>query len=343
MIVWVEASACANRCQRCELGSDPPYQTFHRLEKLQQLAETLGPLVPLEDATLHADFPSNLDRSITPEGVTYLGTNGVGLAEAPDAETTFDRLRDIGYVGLYFAVHGLERQHDWFVGRSGAFQAILQASCRARQAGFQVHWETYLHRGNLTDMAPLSQLARDELGVSPHLSLRTNRHHPHLAWYETLRPSLQQVRAGVPEGLLRQRWDHPLEMLTEATWRRVWDEDSDAALFRHPFEPPEWPPTPPLDDLCIAVTRGGQVFLDPICTPPLLLGDVSAGQDELMSQLQRLEAPTCLDGTWTDHLRPEDSELLHAKGYSVRYKALSAILADASRSAPGVLDFCGHF
>lgn len=346
MIVWIEAVSCTNGCRHCPLGSRPPHETFYTASELQRIAATWGPLAPLEDPTVHPEFPEVLDRSITSSAMTYLGTNGTGIAQASNPEVLFDRLRTHGYEGLSFALHGLEYWHDWLVGREGAFQDVLEATRRASAAGFYVHWEVYLNRHNLEDIVPLAELARQILGGSPYISLLNHRIHPYLQWYETLRPSLQQVREQLPEEMIPERWGGSLEKLTEASWLREWENRSNEEAFKHPFEPAAWPLEPPFDNRCISITRDRQVFFNPLCAPPMLLGDLCEDNSILMKRLQQLSDPySDLRETWPHHLRDEDGDLLHAFGYSVRYKAISAALRsrDASFDGAGGLDFCGHF
>ena len=346
MIVWIEAVGCTNGCRHCPLGSCLSHETFYSARELQRLAETWGPLAPLEDPSVHPEFPEVLDRSITSPGMTYLGTNGLGIAQAGDPEGLFDRLRACGYEGLNFAVHGLDYWHDWLVGREGAFQDVLQATRRAAAAGFYVHWSVYLNRHNLEDIVPLAELRRQILGGSPYISLLNHRTHPYLQWYETIRPSLQQVREQIPDDMIADRWGDSLAALTEASWLREWEKRSNEEAFRHPFEPTAWPLESPFDNRCISITRDHQVYFNPLCAPPMLLGELSEDHSSLIERLQQLSEPyPDLRESWPRHLRDEDGDLLHTFGYSVRYKAISAALRseDSSFDGAGGLDFCGHF
>lgn len=346
MIVWVEAVGCTNGCRCCQLKSRPPYQVFYSAMELQQLAEVWGPLVLLDDATVHPEFPEVLNRSITPKGHTYLGTNGEGIAQSTNPQAVLRQLRAHGYEGLYFAVHGLEHWHDWFVGRQGAFQSVVQATRRASEAGFYIHWEVYLNRHNLKDTAPLVRLANQTFGGSPHLNLLNHRLHPHLAWYETLRPSLRQVQEHLPGEMIAERWGSSLETLTEANWVLAWQNRSDEEAFKHPFEPRSWPVSPSFDNQCISITRDGQVYFNAQCSPPAFLGKLSEDRSTLMKRLQQLSEP-CPDlrESWPSHLHDEDRDLLHSSGHSVRYKAVSTALCSGGKPPDGIggLDFCGHF
>ena len=346
MILWVEAVGCTNGCRGCQLGSPPPYPCFCSAADLRRLAATWGPLVPLDDPTIHPEFPELLARPVTSPDTTYLGTNGVGIAQAAHPDALFSRLRAHGYQGLYFALHGLAYWHDWYAGRQGAFQAVLQASRRASAAGFQVHWEVLLNRRNLDDMALLAEVADQTFGGSPHLNLLNHRMHPHLWWYESLRPTLHQVQERVPADLFPERWRPSLEAWTEASWLRAWQNRSSDEAFVHPFEPRGWPVSPSFENRCISITRDGHVYLDPQCSPPGLLGRLPEDRATVMGRLQHLAEPhPDLRHTWPRHLRDEDRDLLHAAGYSVRYKAVTESLRaeDEQPDGIGVLDFCGHF
>lgn len=345
MILWIEAVGCTHRCRCCPLGGESPAPAYYPAGELRRLAEAWGPLTPLEEATVHPEFPAILDRSITPEGNTYLGTSGEGIARAAEPERIFRELRACGYECLFFALHGLEDRHDPLVGRPGAFRTILKASRLAREAGFWVHWKTYLHRHNLEDIEPLAELADRTYGGSPYLSLLYHRIHPRLRWYESLRPALRQVEEKVPGELIAKSWGSSLPAMTEEGWMSAWRARSGEDSFRHLFEPRSWPVDPAFENLCLSITRDRKVYFNPMRSAPMLLGEVAEGRDAYLERLTRLSEPRPdLQAEWPRHLREEDRDLLHPAGTSVRYNAFSAALRQGE--IPGgveTLDFCGHF
>ena len=346
MIVWIEAVGCANACCGCPLGSRLSNEPYYTAAELRELAGTWGHLTPLEEATLHPEFPELLGRDITPKDMTYLATNGDGIVQSDDAQNLFAQLREIGYEGINITFHGMEHWHDWFVGRKGAFGIATEATRRAADAGFYVHWRAYLNRRNLGDMASLRTLAQATYGGSLHIALLGHPVHPRWQWHESVRPSLQEVRKGLPDELIAEEWGDSLESFTERSWLQLREGNQGDQVFRHPFEPEDWPPTPPLDRRVISITRDRRVYFDPQWAPPSFLGHLSEGRGLLLGRLDGLADPyPDLKESWPAYLVDEDRELLHGSGISVRYKAITSAIRSKGELVTGEasLDFCGHF
>lgn len=339
MILWVEASSCPNQCRNCTLGGARSAATYFTAAELRQLADEWGPLIPLSDPTVHAEFPGNLSRDFVPAGWTYLGSNGTGLSQLGEGATLMLALRESGFVGLYFAVHGLDQLHDLIVGRQGAFSEVKSASQRAAREGLYVHWQLYLNRENLCQVGELTQLALDLYGGRPELNFFHYRIHPRHVWYETLRPRLSEVQGKLPKDVVAERWPS-LDSLTEAAWIEGWIGGRDVGAYRHPFEPPTWPPRDS-SGLCLTINRDRQVYLEPFCAPPIHLGGIEDGRELVMARLADLGDPTPR-GDWSVHLDSEGRDVLHPSGHSVRYKALSRMY-NPDKVCRGSLDFCGHF
>jgi len=162
-------SGCPNRCRHCCDEGSPPFGDLMSLEDIQWIVaefdrawqDTFGTPAHfriLEDGfepTVHQDFirlrqyvMSFLPASRREEFDT-LGTNGHGLARAPNWRSLFEELAAIGVRGLGFAVHGLEQEHDWFVQRDGAYQDITPSATRALDSGLNVSFEIHLNKRNL--------------------------------------------------------------------------------------------------------------------------------------------------------------------------------------------------
>lgn len=102
----------------------------------------------------------------------------------------------------------------------------------------------------------------------------------------------------------------------------------------------------PSDVICVAIAREGDVFLDPMCAPPMRLGRLEEGRQALEQRASQLpEPPSAELHDWTAHLCEDQEHKLHPSGHSVRYKAMAAMLIAEKGSLPddGALDFCGHF
>ena len=194
-------------------------------------------------------------------------------------------------------------------------------------------------------MADLVKLAHDEFDGFPYLNLPRARLHPHAQWVEQFRPSLHEVQNQIPDDLIRQRWSEPLETLTEGCWLKAWQEGSTDSGFAHPFEPRTWPPAASSEQLCITIMHDRNVYFEPFCAIPILLGELAEGRFALLQRMEQLLAPDVeIDTSWPAYLRSVDTDRLHPNGYSVRYKAIAtAKIPKDKREAGGALDFCGHF
>lgn len=329
MIVYVNAAGCSNSCRHCAVGGGPPYGGFYSLGDLRAIASEWGPIVPYLEATAHPEFPEILDPRIVGEENTILATTGFGLAERDDYMAVFSRLREFGYDGIFCTLHGLEEKHDWFTCREGAFETILKASRRAAEAGFRIIWDVFLDRQNLEDIAPLQALAKQELGI-PSLQLEVPRHRvSRRMWlYEKLRPRLDDVKQ-LLRAMDSETWtgwlrDRPLEELTESAWLNAWSEEPHSDEFFGRRDLKSWP-QPPRFETVINIDGNGQVFLDPQCGEPILLGQLSDGKGEILRRIKHVAAPPFSDMSPEDAKLPEcDSDLLHPHGHSVRCKAISA-------------------
>ncbi|HOF89014.1 MAG TPA: hypothetical protein PLZ36_13070, partial [Armatimonadota bacterium] len=257
-----------------------------------------------------------------------LATTGAGLAGRDDAVVALRRLRAFGYATLSFTLHGLEAHHDWFVGRKGAFQALMTANRHAVAAGLGVHWNVFLDRRNLPEIPELLARGREEFGITAWLDIPAHRVSARLWRYESLRPDLQgvqrllsQLDAAVWEGPLKNR---PLDAYTEGAWLQAWQRCSDMAAFRHPFEPPAWPPAACPEHLVCYLMPERQLFLEPMCGAWMPLGILPATPSAAIARLHAVDAPPYAALRPADARLPErDSDVLHTQGYSVRYKAIS--------------------
>lgn len=331
MIVKVEACGCPNVCRHCAEDGRPPYGGHFTLEELRALHAGWGPLWPLHEPSAHPQFPEILGADIVSE-VGFLSTNGFGFARSSDGPVVLRRLRDMGYTFMSFTVHGLASHHDWFVGRRGAFDDIVAATRRAREAGFGLHWNVWLDRKNLEQMPAVVSLAEREVGGSPYLSVPNHRVSQRLWRYERLRPSVADLNSRLPRDLVRKGCS-PLqegetERFGEAEWLRMWRDDPKAEAFRFSLDPEEWPPAPS-DRVAILITRERGVYLSLHSDLPIFLGHLAEGRDAILQRLQNLPEPIGLRlEPASAKLPPEDALLVHARGFSVRFKAASCLYED---------------
>jgi hypothetical protein len=293
---------------------------------LRELAATWGPFVVDYEPTARPDFPEIMDPAISTFEGGVLATNGYGLVRAAEPASVFGRLREFGYEGISLTLHGGAENHDWFVGREGAYQDILGASQRALEAGFGVHWNIFLDRRNLQDVPGLAALKQARFGDSPAIAVPQHTVSRRMWEYEELRPSAAEVRERLPQlpELDPTRWRQPLEERTEAAWLERWKAGSEPDKFADPWEPKSWPPRQSLGSLCVFITRDRQVYLEPLCAPRMLIGQLDAGRPVLEERLQGLPAPHAGIDPDTAAGCLGRTDLLHPTGSSVRYKAISA-------------------
>ena len=327
MFVDVFAAGCPNACRHCTVNGHPPDGGLYSLEELRAIAAEWEPIWVFHEPTAHPDFPETFCRDIQTEHGGWLPTNGYGLARRQDYVTVLERLHCLGIETVAFTLHGLREHHDWFVCRDGAFDDIVLATRRVRDAGFLATWQIYLDRVGVDGIPSLVEMALQECGEQPTLALVWHRVSPRLWRYEQIRPTYRDVIDRDLLSLVDERSGRYLanpESLTAAAWLEKWRQSPDADGLRHPFEPPTWPPDVSFEGLTIHIHRDREVYLDPMCSPPIYLGHLSEGKDHLLGRLAELEAPPDADIDPDDiELLPSERERLHSAGYSVRYLAIS--------------------
>ena len=328
MIIYVEAAGCPDACRHCFANGHRPVGAHFCLDELRAMREEWGPLVIYHEPTAHPQFPEIFDpQLILPHG-GHTPTNGFGLARRSDYAAVLTRMYDLGLRNLHFTLHGLRDHHDWFVCRKGAFDDVVLAGRRARAAGFQIDWQIFLDRRNIATLPELVDLAIDESGTTPILAIPYHRVSQRLWRYETLRPRLTDIRQHpLAEDIYRRLQKQQPEAVVAEAWLEKWIGSPDTVQFRHPFEPPTWPPSPMFDALTLYILRDRSVYLDPMCAPRKPLGSLSEGKDAIMQRLQTIPNPT--DREIIPEavvLAPEEREELHPACFSVRYKAISKAL-----------------
>jgi hypothetical protein len=335
MIVYIEAAGCPNVCRHCAAEGRRLYGAHFSLDELHTVRDEWGPLIIYHEATAHPEFPEIFDPQLSVPHGGHWPTNGFGLAQREDYAAVLERMCAIGLRTLHFTIHGLRDHHDWFVCRRGAFDDIVLAGRRARAAGFQIGWQVYLDRENIAALPELVDMSVVETGSTPWLDVPNHRVSRRLWRYEALRPRLADLRAyPAADRVFRDLHRQPPEEMTAAAWLEEWAEATDAVRLRHPFEPPTWPPTEAFDNLTLYILRNRKVYLDPMCAPRILLGDLSDGKAAIVDRLHRLAAPVYRELAPDEvTLTFEEGEELHPVCFSVRYRAISkAVFAHESRA-----------
>lgn len=331
MILYVEANGCPNACRHCSADGHPPQRAYYSMKELRALAQTWGRLTIYHEPTAHPDFPAVYDPEIAVSHGGWLVTNGYGLARRADTKSIFNGLHARGIHTIAFTLHGLERHHDRFVCRRGAFADLLLATRRARQNGFQLNWQIFVDRENLAELPELTVLAQYETGNFPQLTLPSHRVSRRLWLYVRLRPTIDDVASIklaelVPEPARNMFARQPLEHLTAAVWMDVWRNDPAAANLRHPFEPPAFPPLVDFEYLTLYFRGDSRVMFDPMCAPPILIGSLAEGREALLARLTYIRQPMNSNITPDEvTFNEKESRRLHPGAASVRYQAISRL------------------
>ncbi|MBN1355655.1 radical SAM protein [bacterium] len=157
----IHAMPCTNRCQHCWAEGDPcharmtPERVGFILDKLADL-KSLGmdsSFIFYDEPTYHPQFLDFMEKA---SGLGLIGeqfflaTNGSILAQASD--DTWTRLGDTGCACLQLTFYGLEKTHDVFAGRKGAFRDIVRTIHRATEHGLEWYAGVILHPDNVREL-----------------------------------------------------------------------------------------------------------------------------------------------------------------------------------------------
>lgn len=323
MFIDVDAAGCPNTCRHCSVDGHKPYGALFTSDVLRTLKNEWGPLTIRYEPTAHPDFPEIYGEDIASPHGGWLVTTGFGLAQRDDYERVFEGMRARGMHTIAHTLHGLREHHDWFVCKKGAFDDILLATRRARERGFTVHWQIYVDAKGVSDIPALVELANREASELPFMGNVYHRVGGRLWHYEKIRLTARDVETYG----LHQIVDDPnrniftaYESLTARAWLEKWRGTTTLDEFRHPFEPPTWPPSLDFEYFSLRMDRHQKVFLDPLSAPPIFLGYASEGREVLLKRLVRLPMPGFVDLAPDEiRLTPEEEDQIHPTGYSFRY------------------------
>lgn len=162
LLLNIHGMPCCNNCRHCWALGSPDYPTIPLADikfVLKSLAEfrdkndVLAMPLFFKEPTIHPDF-IEIVRSMKEHGfineATFWATNGFGLARMNDDQ--WRSLKELGFDGLQFTFYGLEKTHDSFAGRSGAFRDIKTAIEKSN--GHGVRWVAghIVHQDNLAEI-----------------------------------------------------------------------------------------------------------------------------------------------------------------------------------------------
>jgi MoaA/NifB/PqqE/SkfB family radical SAM enzyme len=327
MYVYIDAAGCSDTCRHCSVDGHFPYGEFYSLAELRSIKNEWGPLVIYYEPTAHPNFPEIYHADIAIENGGWLVTNGFGLACRDDYLSIFEKMHTLGITTIAFTLHGLQKHHDWFVCRPGAFDIIVLATKRAKEFGFSIKWQIYVDKLGIPDVPKFIELALKETEAVPSLAIPFHRVGGRLRHYEKIRLTLEDVEKHQLHKLIDDPGKNDLiepENLTSRAWLRKWADLPADNVFKHPFEPRSWPPQTSFPYLTMRIDRNRKVYMDPFCHAPIYLGIISEGKEMIVERLEKLPMPLYCDLMPVDvKLSPDEQDQLHPCGYSFRYKEIS--------------------
>jgi MoaA/NifB/PqqE/SkfB family radical SAM enzyme len=330
MYIDINAGGCPNTCRHCSADGHLPYGRLFSLEELRAIKTEWGPLTIRFEPTAHPDFPEIYHSDIAIEHGGWLVTNGFGLARREDYGTMLTRMQEMGLHTVAFTLHGLREHHDWFVCRTGAFDDILRATRRVKKAGFTANWQIFVDRRGIEDIPGLIEIAIQECGRPPELSLPYHRVGGRTKHYEKIRPRLQDIEKLRLTTLINDPGRNYItdpEALTARAWLKKWRAAPESDEFKHPFEPRCWPASASFEALSLRISQDRKVYFDPLCAGPICLGKLSDGRDAILDRLERLPTPLFANLNPEDVNLPHEQEVqLHPAGFSLRYLEISKYL-----------------
>ena len=291
------------------------------------------------DITAHPDFLALWEYSIQlakdagedpEETYSVLSTNGYGIARSDDYRFMLERLRALGTKGISSTLHGLEEHHDWFARRNGAFRDTLLSAERAAEVGLEVHFNIWLDRQNIPELAELlDSIHRFEDRIQREISIYIGTPRFVVGVGETLwtyesdlRPRLSDLE-NLPPGVEMGSLKPPYSKYTENSWvEKILTQPDAPSLMTEGFDDVSD------DEGCyiLIVDETFDVYREPynFDWPPLKLGNLKAdGLSAILDRLEASHAPELPDlVTLAKKHGDRDSMLIHRYAFSVRNKWL---------------------
>jgi len=165
----IHAMPCTNFCKHCWAQGSPKKrrmpleQILFVLEKVAELKDcfpTVG-FFFLDEPTNHPHFVEIIERASELGllgGECFISTNGSILSRAPDE--VWVRLKKAGVQWLQLTLYGLERTHDEFARRQGAFRDVIITAKRATEYGIRWWLGVIFHRDNAHELAETTEYAK---------------------------------------------------------------------------------------------------------------------------------------------------------------------------------------
>ena len=187
MYVYINTAGCSDTCRHCAVDGHFPYGGFYSLDELRSIKNEWGALTILYEPTAHPNFPEIYNADIATGHGGWLVTNGFGLAHRGDYRSVFEKMCAMDITTIAFTLHGLQKHHDWFVCKQGAFDDILLATRRAKEFGYSINWQIYVDKISAGNVPELIDLSIKEIGELPSLNIPYHRVGGRLWHYEKIR------------------------------------------------------------------------------------------------------------------------------------------------------------
>jgi hypothetical protein len=171
--IFVRRNICHLRCKHCSICAGERSQSaivslstakavFADVSAWWKSNKTLTNHLFLQwcDDELSSEEDLHLHECVTTlncSRLTSFSTNGLWLSRLPmaQARTCVDRLKQAGKTDAQISFHGLPDTHDAFVGRKGAFRALLQIAQLASDCGLGVRCQVFVNASNAAEVEAL--------------------------------------------------------------------------------------------------------------------------------------------------------------------------------------------
>jgi len=170
-------AGCKNRCKHCYINAKISEAALLSLEQMEDIGETIQaenkkapPFYRHINPCLHyepMDHPDivgiqKLFHSLNPEAslARNMPTNGQRIASDASYAEIIQNLQNYGIEHFQLTLHGLKKSHDWFAGKSGAYDSVLEAARRIASLKAKIDWVYFLSKANISEFPEMIELAR---------------------------------------------------------------------------------------------------------------------------------------------------------------------------------------
>lgn len=173
----IVGAGCKNRCKHCCIDAKISQAVLLSLEQIENIAEkvkrenkkeppfcqNINPCLMYEPMD-HPDIVSihQLFYNLNPNAplVRTMATNGQRIASDASYAQIIQSLQNYGVEQFQLTLHGLKKTHDWFAGRPGAYDSILEAARRIASLRAKIRWVYFLSKANIGEFPEMIKSAR---------------------------------------------------------------------------------------------------------------------------------------------------------------------------------------